>query len=369
MPAKNPYSARRKELLRHMKTAGVDALLVSNRRNVFYLSGFRGDDSMLLVRPGRTVLLTDGRYTEQAEQETREVEILSRKKGMMPTAGLAVQKAGIKTLGVEAESLTVAQAEDLKAALGRTALKPVRGMVQRQRIVKDASEIAVIRRAVTITEQAFLQTLPHVRVGMTERELAHILDRTMIELGAEGPAFDTIVAAGERGSLPHAIPTNRRIRSGEAILFDWGARLEGYCADLTRVAFVDKIPPIYQRIYPLVLTAQRRAVARVRAGRKTGEVDAVARGYLKAHRHGKDFRHSLGHGLGLDVHESPSLSRGVDIALRAGMVVTVEPGVYLPGRAGVRIEDLLLVTRKGHESLTSLPRSIDAFLIRSGKPR
>lgn len=365
MTTKNPYAARRNVLLRHMKAAGVDGLLVSNRRNVFYLSGFRGDDSMLLVGPKRAVLLTDGRYSEQAAQETRGIDILPRKKGMMPTAGRSARRAGIKTLGIEADSLTVAQSEDLKAALGRTVLKPVRGMVQRQRMIKDAAEIAIIRRAVAITQQAFLQTLSHVRAGMTEKEVAHILDRTMIELGAEGPAFDTIVAAGERGSLPHAIPTDRRIRSGEAVLFDWGARLEGYCADLTRVAFIDRIPPIYRRIYPLVLTAQRRAVARVRAGRKTGEVDAVARGYLKAHRHGKDFRHSLGHGLGLDVHEGPSLSRGADIALRAGMVVTVEPGIYLPGRAGVRIEDLLLVTQKGHVCLTSLPRSIDAFLIRS----
>jgi Xaa-Pro aminopeptidase len=365
MTAANPHAARREELLRPMKGAGVDGLLVSNRRNVFYLSGFRGEDSMLILRRGRPQLLTDGRFSEQAEQETRGIEIVVRKKGMMPTAGLAARRAGIKTLGVEAESLTVAQAEDLKAALGKVALKPVRALVQRQRMVKDAAEVRIIRRAVAITQQAFLDTLKHLRAGMTELEVAHILDRTMVELGAEGPAFETIVAAGERGSLPHARPTERRIRSGEAVLFDWGARLEGYCADLTRLAFIDRIPPVYRRIYPLVLTAQRRAVARVRAGRKTGELDAIARGYLKAHRHGKDFRHSLGHGLGLDVHEGPSLARGTQTPLRAGMVVTVEPGIYLPGRAGVRIEDLLLVTRKGHESLTSLPRSIDAFLVRS----
>ncbi len=365
MTSRNPHAARRAELLRHMAGIGVDGLLVSNRRNIFYLSAFRGEDSLLLVRRGRSQLITDGRFSEQAEQETRGIEIVVRKKGLMATAAATARRGKVATLGIEAEALTVAQAEDLRAALGRTTLKPVRGLVQRQRMVKDAAELAVIRRAVAITQRAFLDTLPHIRPGMTEMEVAHILDRTMIELGAEGPAFETIVAAGERGSLPHARPTERRIRSGEAILFDWGARLEGYCADLTRLAFVDRIPPIYRRIYPLVLTAQRRAVAQVRAGRKTGEVDAVARGYLKAHRHGKDFRHSLGHGLGLDVHEAPSLARGVETTLRAGMVVTVEPGIYLPGRAGVRIEDLLLVTRKGHASLTSLPRSIEAFLIRS----
>ena len=204
-----------------------------------------------------------------------------------------------------------------------------------------------------------------VRPGMTERQAAILLERRMQDLGAEAPAFPTICAAGPRASLPHATPTDRKIRPNEPVLFDWGARFGGYHSDLTRMVCWDRIPDAFKRLYTIVLDAQRRAIARLRPGRTAGQIDNAARAHLKAHRHGTHFGHGLGHGVGLDVHEAPGIRPGQDTALRAGMVFSVEPGVYLPGRRGVRIEDLALVTPNGRSVLTSLPKSLSSLLAES----
>jgi len=357
MPKLDAPGLRRARLLRRFRRKKIGALLVTNVHNVRYLSGFLGDDSALLVAPERTFLLTDSRYAEQSEAETRGIGIVVRKKGMMQAAGMTARKAGIRALGVEARAMTLAESEDLRKALRGVELRPTRGLVERLRTVKDASEIAAIRRAAQIAEEAFRLTLPQIAPGKTERELALFLERTMEDLGAEAPAFPTIVAAGERSSLPHARPTGRRLRRGEAVLFDWGARWNGYNSDLTRVVFLDTIPTAFQRRYRLVLAAQRRALTRVRPGRKAGKIDAAARSYLKAHRCGKYFGHGLGHGVGLEIHEAPGISPGQDAILKAGMVITIEPGVYFHGQGGVRIEDLVLVTRDGHQLLTLTKKS------------
>ena len=358
------HAARRRRLLRRFRRAGVDALLVTKAENVRYLTGFGGDDSAALVTPDRTALLTDSRYAEQAGQETRRIAVVTRRNGMMRTAARAARKAGVGRLGVEADHLALALAEDLRSHARGMEVISCRGLVEALRAVKDRHEVAAIRRALEIAEEAFRLTLRHVRPGRTEREIALLLERTMQDLGAEGAAFPPIVAAGERSSLPHARPTGQRIRKGEAVLFDWGARWNGYHSDLTRMVFLDRIPRLFQGIYPLVLAAQQRAISRIRPGRTTGSVDAAARGHLRRHRHGKHFGHGLGHGVGLEIHEGPGLRPGHETVFRAGMVCTVEPGVYLPGRGGVRIEDMVLVTRKGHVTLSSLPRTPAAFLIR-----
>jgi Xaa-Pro aminopeptidase len=365
MPSYPEVTARRARLLRRIRRERLDALLVTNVDNVRYLSGFPCDDSALLVAPERTYLLTDSRYAEQAEAETRGIGIVVRKKGMMPVAAVTARKAGVRTLGVEECVMTMAEAEELRKALRHVEVKPTRGMVEWLRIIKDASEIAAISRAAEIADEAFRLTLPHVTPGKTERELALILERTMQDLGAEGPAFPTIVAAGERSSLPHARPTDRRIRRGEAVLFDWGARWRLYASDSTRVVFLNRIQDDFQRRYRLVLAAQRRALARVRAGCSAGKLDAAARSYLKAHRSGKYFSHSLGHGVGLQVHEAPAIAPGQNILLKAGMVITIEPGVYVPGQGGVRIEDLVLVTRNGSRILTASPKWPPSILLGS----
>ena len=357
------FAARRRRLVKLLRREKLDALLATNSHNLYYLSGFRGEDSALLVADGEAHLVTDSRFTEQAGQETRGVRIITRRKGLMRAAAEVARRAGVGRLGIESAAMTVAELEELRRWTGKVQVTPVRGLVERLRVIKDASELAAIERAIAISEEAFRLTVQRLAPGVSELELARLLDRTMEELGAEQPGFETIVAFGERPSLPHARPSQRKLKRGEAVLFDWGARFQMYNADLTRMAFLDRIAPLYRRLHSVVLAAQRRAVRQVRSGRTAGAIDAVARNCLKAHRHGKHFGHSLGHGVGLDVHEAPTLARGQKTVLRPGMVITIEPGVYLPGEGGVRIEDMLRVTHSGHVSLTSLPRSVGAFLV------
>lgn len=363
MALNDPFARRRLRLTTLLRRKKLDSLLVTNSRNLFYLSGFRGEDSALLAGAGGAHLITDSRFTEQAGQETRCIGITTRRRPLMRAAAEAARRAGVKRLGIESASMSVAGLEELRRWTGSMEVLPVRGLVESLRVVKDAAELSAIRRAITIAEDAFCLVVPRLGPGMTEIEVARLLDRTMEDLGAEKPAFETIVAFGERSSLPHARPSLRRLKKGEAILFDWGARCDMYCADLTRVAFLDRIPPTYRRLHSVVLAAQSRAVRLAGPGRTAGAIDAAARKYLKAHRHGKHFGHSLGHGVGLDVHEAPTLAHAQKTTLRPGMVITVEPGVYLPGQGGVRIEDMLLVTRNGHARMTSLPRSVEAFLV------
>jgi len=363
--SKDPHQQRCSRLVRRFKGAGIDGLLVTCAENIRYLTGFRGHDSGLLVTPDETILLTDGRYAEQAGQETAKVIILVRKKGLMALAARTARKAGVATLGVEGANLALAQFDALKANLGAVAAKNSAGQVEGLRIIKDRAEIAAIERAIAVAQEAFIATAREIAPGMTERQIGMRLDRTMGELGAEGPAFPTIVAAAERTSLPHAVPTNRKIRKGDAILIDWGARVDGYHSDLTRLAFLDTIPKLFERLYRVVLEAQRRAMAQLRPGRRAGKADATARAWFKAHRHNKFFTHGLGHGLGLMVHEAPALGAKGKLLLKPGMVCTVEPGLYLPGRGGVRIEDDVLITRTGRRILSSLPKSVDSFLVGS----
>lgn len=365
MAADDPHLRRRTRLIRRFRQARIDALLVTCAENVRYLSGFRGQDSALLVASGRTALLTDGRYAEQAGQEVRGADILVRRKGLMSFAAQAARKTGIGRLGVEAAAMTLAQRETLDRDRGAMQIPPTCDLVERLRLVKDRSEIAALERAVEIAEEAFRLTLAGIAPGMTELQVAQSLDRTMADLGAEAPAFPTIVAAGERSALPHARPGPRKIRRNDAILLDWGARVNGYHCDLTRMVFLDTISGLFRRLYDAVLGAQRRGLARLRAGRRAGRIDASARVWLKAHRHGKHFTHGLGHGLGLVVHEAPALRPDSEEVLKPGMVCTVEPGVYLPGRGGVRIEDDVLITRTGRRVLTTLPKSCESFLLRS----
>lgn len=354
---------RRKRLLGRFKREKVDALLVTSVHNVRYLSGFSGDDSILLIHPDGTTLITDSRYAEQAEAETSGIHIHVRKSGLMRAAGTLARRSGTARLGVEAMTLSLAQFDELGRHAGSIELRKTRGLVEGLRMIKDASEIRAIRQAAHIAEQAFLDIMPSLRPGMTEIEAARLLDRRMEDLGAAGPAFPTIVAAGERSSLPHAQPSGRRFRRGEPLLFDWGARFGLYHSDLTRVLFLYRIPPLFQRLYPIVLEAQSRAMRRLSVGRKTGAVDTAAREFLKSRRHGKHFGHSLGHGVGLEVHEGPALTTKGQTRLKAGMVVTVEPGVYLSGKGGVRIEDIILITRHGYESLTSVPKALEGVLV------
>ena len=364
-PRKPPHAARLVALRRALRVYGVDAFLVTGVHNLRYLTGFTGDDSALLATRDQAFFLTDGRYTEQAEHETTGIEILERKRGLMSLAARTSARLGVRRLGIEADHLSVASHTDLGCHAPGVEITPVRSVVEGIRQVKSAREVRLTAEAVRVAEMAFARVLPALRPGRTELELARMLEDAMRDLGAEGPSFPTIVAAAERSSLPHARPTTRRIRRGDAVLFDWGALRESYTSDLTRVVFVDTISPFFERIYGIVLHAQRRAIRRVQPGLTAETIDHAARDYLKSRRHGKHFNHGLGHGLGLEIHELPVINGRSKTILKPGMIFTVEPGVYLPGRGGVRIEDDVLVTRDGHHVLTSTPKSLRDMVVRT----
>jgi len=360
---------RRQAWRRAEKLAGakIGALLVTRGQDVRYLSGFTGDDSFLLTGSGWTVLLTDGRYAEQAARECPGLEIRVRTGSMTAALKDALAARRVRSLGVQSEHMTLQLHDALRKAARAVRLRPVTGAISPLRQVKDAAEIRAIRQAVRVAERAFRQLTGRGRkafVGRTEREVAAELDYLMRLGGASGPAFETIVAAGAHASLPHYRPGPTRIRAGQAVLLDWGAVVDGYCSDLTRVVFTGRIPPKLAAAYEVVQKAQAAGVAAVRPGASCKSVDAAARKVIESAGRGDKFVHGLGHGIGLEVHEGPSLGRTADAKLKNGMVVTVEPGVYLPGVGGVRIEDDVLVTSKGRRRLSTLSRSPADMVLR-----
>jgi Xaa-Pro aminopeptidase len=347
----------------------LDGLLIASRVDQVYLTGFTGEDGMVLITPRQVYLLSDFRFKTAAEEQAGWARFVMRKKGIAEALAKVARRIGIGRIGVVPEQMTVAAGREL-----RKALRPVgAGLVYVDHVVadlrkkKDAAEIALVRRAIRIAEEAFRAVRRSIRLGQTELELASRLNYEMGRRGAAGPSFPTIVAEGPNSALPHAEPGARPVRSGSVVLFDWGARVDGYCSDLTRVVFIDKIRPQFRRVYGVVLEAQLRAVHWVRAGRSIRRLDAVARSYIAQCGYGREFGHSLGHGLGLDVHEPPSLNARNKARLESGMVVTIEPGIYVPGAGGVRIEDDVLVRDEGCEVLTTLPRNLEWAVVRPSR--
>jgi Xaa-Pro aminopeptidase len=337
---------------------GIDSLLVTNFVNVTYLTGFTGDDSFLLVTPKNEILLTDARYTTQLEEECPEleVEVRSVKTSMQEMVGRVVTQAKATMLGIEAESMSVGLRDRLTEKLPKVSLMPTSGLVEHLRIIKDKEEIAEIRLAATQAERAFGVLRVSLRGEQTEKEVADQLEYQMRLFGAKGPSFPSIVAVGPRAALPHARPTSKRIGEADFVLVDWGADSRLYKSDLTRVLVTGKIPPKLERVYGVVLNAQVRAIEAIRPGVSCHDVDCVARRIIEEAGFGRNFGHGLGHGLGLDIHEAPRLGQGQKQLLQPGMVVTVEPGIYLPGWGGVRIEDDVVVTKTGHEVITHFPK-------------
>jgi Xaa-Pro aminopeptidase len=348
------------------KQAPVDALLVTRVEDVRYLSGFTGEDSFLLVGPSCNVLLTDGRYLEQARRDCEGIEVHGREDSLAKAAAMFAKKHRIRRLGVQAEDITVLLQEQLRALLkgGRTV--PVRNVLSRLREVKDDREIKAIRRAIRVAERAFRRLTSRGRralVGRSERDVAAELDYLMRIEGASGPAFETIVAAGANASRPHHRPGSRRIGHNQAVLIDWGAKVGGYCGDLTRVVFTGTIPREIAKLHDVVNRAQTAGIGAIRPGAMCKSADAAAREVVCGAGYAEKFLHGLGHGIGLAVHEGPSLAAGCQKRLRVGMVLTVEPAIYLRGLCGIRIEDDILVTRSGREKLSTLPRSLRAMTL------
>ena len=360
---------RAERLAAELREREIDVLLVATPVNVRYLTGFTGTNGLALIYAGNAAthrFLTDFRYATQSaaqvpdafEREIVADDMLEGVVGVLTSSGDA---AG-KRLGFDDASLTVKQHARLEELLGEEewALVPCAGIVEGLRAVKDAGEIDRIRAATRLADEALRETLEAGLVGRTERDIAIELELRMRRLGAEGPSFPSIVAAGALGALPHATPRAREICKDVLVTVDWGALHEGYCSDCTRTyATGERIPARAREIYELVLTAQEQSLAAVRAGPNGKELDAVARDLIEKAGEGKHFGHGLGHGVGIEVHEGPRLSRlASEDPLQIGNVVTVEPGVYLPGRLGVRIEDLVVVTADGQEVLTRLSKEL-----------
>lgn len=343
-----------------MSREGMEAFLVLGRANRRYLSGFSGSAGWGFLTLEKAYLLTDARYREQAEKECLplwEVREVKWKKAAETLQEL-LKEEGVTALHAEEEHLSRASWVRLEEALEGVELRPARGLVEKLRRVKGREEVERIRRAVRIAEKALSATLPLLREGVMEREVAAELDYRMRREGAEAPAFETIVAFGSRTSLPHARTGEARLAPGDLVLVDFGARWEGYHSDLTRTFFFGRSTEEQRRVYRAVLRAQEAAFEEARAGLPAREVDGRAREVLKEEGLGERFGHGLGHGVGLEVHEAPRLGEEEEEPLEAGMVVTFEPGVYIPGWGGVRIEDLALVTEEGVEVLTSFPKEI-----------
>jgi len=358
MPIKTVEENRRGFAIAMFPALKLDALLVTSLHNVRYLTGFTGSNgSVLLSGDGRATLFTDPRYTVQSGQQVNcRVRIV---KGPLGAAVMQeIDRGAPRRVGFEQDNVTVAHLESMKKTLPvRTQLEPVAGVIERLRMVKDAGEIARIRASVTANSRALEDALKRFRAGMTESELAAEIDYRNRKLGAEAPAFDTIVAAGARAALPHARPGATKIGPG-ILLIDMGAFRDGYASDMTRMAYVGPATPKYKRAYRAVLEAQLAAIDAVKPGATTGAVDRAARGTLKRHGLEREFVHSTGHGLGLEIHEQPRIGRKDKTKLEAGMAITVEPGIYMEGWGGIRIEDTVLVTPNGCEILTPTTKEL-----------
>jgi Xaa-Pro aminopeptidase len=364
-------STRAERLIAELDSTGVDLIVVSNLINVRYLTGFTGTNGLALIYVDDAAthqFLTDFRYTTQSAAQVpnafdREIVAGEMLEGVVETLTASIGEKGC--LGFDDASLTVKQHARLVELLGEGwELVPCAGAVEALRAVKDSGEIDRIRAASRLADEALRETLEAGVVGRSERDVAIELELRMRRLGAESASFPSIVAAGAYGALPHAEPRAREIRKNALLTIDWGALLDGYCSDCTRTyATGEGISERAREVYALVLEAQERALAAVKAGPNGKEVDAVAREVIEAAGEGDHFGHGLGHGVGLEVHEGPRLSRlASEDPLLVGNVVTVEPGVYLPGRLGVRIEDLVVVTADGQEVLTRLSKEFTVVI-------
>ncbi len=338
---------------------------MTHARDIRYLTGFVGDDSWAVVwaRQPKVTVITDFRFQEQIAREAPHVSVRMQKSGLAVELASLGKRHSLKKLAIQSRYVTLAQRKALGRHVKGCRLVPIDDRLLEQRAVKDSDEIAAILRALKIQQEAFRLTVHQLHPGQTEQHVAAFLEYQMRLLGADGPSFPTIVAADANASLPHAVPGTRKIKKGGIVLIDWGARYRGYCSDLTRVVAIGKMPHKIRDIYQVVLDAQQAAIDAIRPGKSLGEIDAIARGIIASAGYGQYFGHSLGHGVGLDIHEQPTLSARSKGELRPGQIVTVEPGIYLPGVGGVRIEDDVLVTDRGGRVLSDLPSDLESTII------
>jgi Xaa-Pro aminopeptidase len=373
LASRETLAVRHKRLQQAIRDANVDALIVTHLPNLFYLTNFQGTAGVAVATPDRLFLIVDFRYSAAAQELAAsphgapDMEIVPFDRSYDETLVGLVRKLQTPQLGVEGANLSISRFNQLSKTLSAAAsLIPTEGVVEKLRIVKDAHEIAMLRHGAELLSKVALDVVEDARSGMTEQELAAKIDWRIKSAGFERCSFETIVAAGPNSALPHAHAGDRRLREGDLVVLDFGGVYGGYCVDLTRTVIMGQPDPEQQRVYDAVLEAQQAAIAAVKPGARAGDVDAAARETLGRHKLAEAFGHSTGHGLGIEIHESPRIGPRreatadtpalPDDAIEPGMVFTIEPGAYLPAWGGVRIEDYVLVTADGVEVLTNVPR-------------
>jgi Xaa-Pro aminopeptidase len=360
------YQTRQQHIRTALQEQNLGALLVTHLPNIRYLSGFTGSAGALLLSPQRTLFFTDGRYTTQARDEVQGAQIVISKKGPLPAVAefLTNQAKHAKTterIGFEAEYVTTAIfSQLLKALPKKVRLRPSPPLLGKARMVKDRDEISLVRAAALAGSKLFDTILKVICPGMAELDVAAELEYAASKAGAEAMSFPTIIAAGKRSALPHGRASRQPVPRSGFVVCDFGVILAGYCSDMTRTVFMGRVPQAARDVYSAVREAQLAAIASVQPGRTVGEVDQAARKLLQQRKLGRYFIHSTGHGVGLEIHEPPRIAAGQKEILRPGMVITIEPGVYIPGKWGVRIEDMVLVTESGGEVLTPASKELIA---------
>jgi Xaa-Pro aminopeptidase len=348
---------RLSKLRKSMAEWNLDAMLVSSAENRRYLSGFSGSAGVLVIKPDQAVLITDFRYFEQVAREAPDFRLAKIETKLADRLPGLLAELGVKRLGFESEHVTVAQHQEWTNATGDVEWLPTKELVERIRAVKEEEEIQALRGSAALTDAAFAHLLEVIHPGMTETQVAWEIEAYMRAHGASKVAFDLIVAAGPNGALPHARPGSHIIQEGEPIVVDIGCVLDGYCSDMTRTFSLGEPSAHYLEVWQIVLSAQEAVEAAIQAGMTGIEADTLARHVIEGAGYGEQFGHGLGHGVGLAVHERPRASRLSEDVLEAGMSLTVEPGIYLPGEFGVRLEDLVVIRPEGIEILSQSPKS------------
>ena len=354
------HRGRQKRFEIALEAESVDAFLVTHLPNIRYLCGFTGSSGVLAHARGKFAFFTDGRYTEQARQQVEGARVVISKKTALTAAAQWLAMARVRRVGVEGERMTLAARAGVGKVL-KAPLKVTSGLAERLRMIKEAEELELIARAVDLGSSLFPAALDAVRPGVGEGEVAGRLEYQARQAGAEGMAFETIVAGGPNSALPHWRASSQPIPNTGFVVLDFGVILSGYCSDMTRTLWVGQSDAAARGLYQAVLEAQMAGVEAVRPGATTGEVDGAARRVLHRAKLSRYFTHSTGHGVGLEIHEAPRLARGQTEVLQPGMVVTIEPGAYIPGQGGVRIEDMVAVTASGHRVLTPTSKQFIAI--------
>lgn len=341
----------------YLQRENIDGLIISSEWNRRFISGFTGTAGTVLITQKSAYFITDFRYTEQATKQCVDFQVIQQKRNAFEEISGITKKEKLTKLAYEKAHTTVLTFESMQKEIPVT-LVGVVNFIENMRMKKEAAEVQIIQEAAQIADEAFIYILENIKVGMTELEVSHMLDFKMRSLGASGTSFDTIVASGVRGALPHGIASEKIIAEGEMITLDFGAYYKGYCSDITRTFAIGTPNPKLVEIYNIVLEAQKRGIACLKPGMKAKEVDDVTRSYITEKGYSEYFGHSTGHGIGLEIHESPTLAFTSNQILEPGMVITIEPGIYIPKLGGVRIEDDVWITEDGYQVLTKSKKDL-----------